>query len=234
MKKMTVIMMVMGIAAGAMAEGGSRSVSLDAVNAYVFRGSTLNDGFVLQPGGEVGFSGFSAGVWANYDVSDYDGALDDNKFSEVDLYGSCSIPVEFIDASVGYTAYIYPLDSTDADHEISLSLGLDVILAPSIGVFYGVGGGIKESLYIEVGIGHEVELAEDLSAECGIAIGYLDPEEGDSGFSHSDISIGMSYKAFSASVTYVAQIDEDVLPNVDDGGSYDAEVIAMVGVNQAF
>lgn len=65
--------------------------------------------------------------------------------------------------------------------------------------------------------------------EVGLAIGYLEPDEGEGGFSHADISAGLSYKAVSLSVTYVAQLDDDVLADVADGGSYDSEVFAVIG-----
>lgn len=231
---MMVMMMVMVMAVAVMAEGISGSATLDAASAYVFRGSTFNDGFVLQPGAEVAAGDFSAGVWANFDVDDYGGALEKSKFSEVDIYGSYSIPVEAVDLSIGYCAYTYPLDSTDADHEVSVSLGLDMMLSPSVAVNYGLDGGIKDSVYVEFGIGHEIEISEDLGAELGLAVGYVEPDSGDSGFSHANVSAGLSCKAVNATVTYVAQLDDKVLVDAEDGGLYDSEVFVTVGSGLEF
>jgi hypothetical protein len=232
--KKTVIVMMMVMASGAMAEGISGRATIDAASAYVFRGSTFNDGFVLQPGAEVALGDLSVGTWANYDVDDYDGALDGRAFSEVDIYGSYTLPVHAVGLSIGYCVYAYPLDSTDADHEVSISAELDMVLAPSVSVNYGLDGGIEDAIYIELGIGHEFALCESVGAELGLAVGYLEPDEGDSGFTHANVSAGLSYKAFSATVTYVAQLDDDVLMDVADGGSYDTEVYGSLGVNVGF
>ena len=42
----------------------------------------------------------------------------------------------------------------------------------------------------------------------------------------------ISWEFLSASVTYVGQIDDDVLP--DGAGAYDAEVVGMIGVGYDF
>ncbi len=44
------------------------------------------------------------------------------------------------------------------------------------------------------------------------------------------VTLGASYEIMSASLTYVNQVDDDVLPDVEDGGGYDVEVYGMIGV----
>ena len=56
------------------------STSVDFASAYVFRGQTFNDGFVIQPGVEG--AGLTVGVWANIDMDNV--AVD--QVSEIDLY----------------------------------------------------------------------------------------------------------------------------------------------------
>jgi uncharacterized protein (TIGR02001 family) len=230
------------------------SMAVDLASAYVFRGSTFNDGAVLQPGVEVGGLPITVGVWANLDIADYDGAANDGQFSEIDIYASYDIPipVKGLSVSVGYCEYTYPgsggdpaasIDDTGAaaaegtfgesDREISLSLGFDTILAPSVAINYGIDGGIEKLLYVEAGISHGLELGA-VGVELGVALGYVNPDEGEAGFSHVNTSISCSYKMLSAGVTVVSRIDEDVLPDVEDGGSYDVGVYGTVGVSHSF
>lgn len=214
------------------AEEPSLSVSLDAASAYVFRGATFNDGLVLQPGAEASMKGVTIGAWGNYDVEDYGGTIEDNKLSEMDYYASYALPIEAIGLSVGYTAYVYPDSDADTDHEVSLGASLDAPLNPSLTVYYGIDGGIEKSLYYELGLGHEFKISDDVSADASVTVAYLDPDEGEAGFSHANIGVGLSYKIFSASVTCVAQLDDDVLP--DGEGAYDTKVYGMIGAGYEF
>jgi hypothetical protein len=92
MKKviLTIIMAALGAGVGCAADV---SVGADVASAYVFRGTTLNDGLVVQPYAEVGefpipeeYGSLTMGMWANFDIGDYGGTLDDNQFSEIDYY----------------------------------------------------------------------------------------------------------------------------------------------------
>jgi uncharacterized protein (TIGR02001 family) len=236
MKKVLIVMMLVMAAVSGMAEGASGSSRLDAAYGYLYRGETYNDGLVLQPSCDLSLEDLSVGVWANYDVDDYDGMVDENEFSEIDLYGAYALPLDLdpVSVSVGYLAYIYPLNSTDADHEVSLTVELDAVLSPSIAMNYGIDGGIKESLYIELGASQSVYRNDCLELEVAAALGYVKPDVGESGFSHLDIGLSASAGIFSAGINYVAQIDEDVLPDLKDGGAYDAEVYGVVGAGVEF
>lgn len=221
------------LAAGAGRSGGAEtSVSVDLASAYVFRGTTFNDGLVVQPGLETAVGGFAVGVWGNLDMENYDGAVAKREFSEIDLYGSYSLPVEAVDLSIGYTEYTYPGAKSEADRELSLSAELDVLLAPSLSAYYGVDGGIEKTLYIEIGAGHEFEMESGVGIELGAAMGYLNPDKGASGFSHFTAMLGASYSVLSASVTYVGRIDDDVLP--DGRGAYDVDIYGTLGIAHDF
>jgi uncharacterized protein (TIGR02001 family) len=209
------------------------AVSLDVASAYVFRGSTFNDGLVAQPGLEVAGLPVTLGVWGNFDIGDYGGALVENEFSEVDLYASYDIPVDAVGLSIGYTEYVYPGGGV-ADREVSLSAGLDVLLAPSVGVFYGVDGGIKESIYVEGSLGHAFEISDDVSVELGATVGYTDPQGGKAGFSHYTATLGASCACVSASITYIGQLDDDVLVDVELGGAYDTEIVGALSISHEF
>ncbi len=218
--------------------GAEASLSLDAASAYVFRGVTFNDGAVLQPGLEVGgLGGLTVGTWGNLDLDDYDGVVADGQFSEVDLYGSYALPCTLLDLSVGYTEYLYPSAGGDADREVGVSVGKGVgPVALAADFYYGLDGLIEKSLYVELSAGSEFELG-CLGAELGTAVGYVEPDEGESGFSHFTVSAGLSYGVIGASVMYIGQIDDDVLGDVvkadaaqgvEFGYGYDVEVVGML------
>ncbi len=235
MRKVSILIMAVWVFTSVgMAEDITASATFDLASAYVFRGATLNDGLVFQHGGMFHLSDFDLGVWGNLDIDDYNGTLKQHKFNEVDIIAGYNIPCEAADLSVGYTAYTYPNDGVDSDHEVTLAAGLDVVLAPSLSVNYGLYGGIEDSIYVELGLGHELELSKNVGAAVSVAVGYLEADEGESGFSHADISAGLSYKAVSATVTYVAQLEDDVLPDLKDGGMYDTKVYGSLGVKVGF
>ncbi|MBN1558348.1 MAG: hypothetical protein JW951_09405 [Lentisphaerae bacterium] len=228
-------------AAERQAEAAEVSLTADLASAYVFRGATFNDGAVLQPGLEVagfplpeGSGALALGVWGNLDLDDYGDTLESGQFSEIDIYLSYALPVDAFDASLGYTEYTYPSGGGDADRELAAGVGFALPLSPSLDIAYGVDGGIDKTLYVEAGVGHEVALSECLALELGATASYLDPDGGESGFSHFTASAGLSYAMVSASITYVGQIDDDVLPDVEDGGAYDVEVYGMLGVGYTF
>lgn len=231
--------MMMAVVAGmmtisaAMAEA-EITLSVDVASAYVFRGVTSNDGVVLQPGMEAAIGAFTVGVWGNMDLDDYDGAREKNQFSEIDIYASYALPlpVALLDASLDYCEYTYPGAAGDADRELALGLGLDLPLSPSLMIAYGVDGGIEKDLYMELGAGYEFDMDDLFSVELAAALGYLSPDEGDSGFSHYSVTLGIGKGPLSASVTYVGQIDDDVLP--DGEGAYDVEVYGMLGAAFSF
>ncbi len=222
------------------------SVGVDFASAYVFRGVTFNDGMVLQPYIEAS-GAMTLGVWANHDIGDYNDAVEGGQFSEIDLYASYDLPIEVVGVSLGYTEYTYPHGSADADREVSLSLSKEftvaegVPLTPSIGVYYGLDGGIGKDLYIEAGLEASKDLAENLSLDVSAVAGYLSPDDdgAESGFSHLTAGLSLSYAldektSIGASAYYVGQLDDKVLVDVDEGGAYDTEFYGVISIAYAF
>jgi len=220
------------------------TVGLDVASAYVFRGATFNENFVAQPYLEVGGLPIDLGVWANFDLESDDArGYDDGQFSEVDIYASYALPIEAVDVSIGYTEYLYPgsggaelvdgeaVDTQgESDREVSLSLGLaDVLLAPALSLYYGIDGAIDENVYVQGDLSHEIALSEEVALSLGAAVGYLDPESGEDGFSHYQVSASIGYDILSVGVAYIDTIDDDVL-----GDAYDVEFVGTVGVSYDF
>ena len=227
MKKLVAMMVMVGLMAGG-AFGAEASVSVDLASAYVFRGVTLNDGLVIQPGLEVSGLPIDLGVWGNVDLDDYDGTVPEGEVSELDIYASYTLPVEAVEIAIGYTEYTYPGAVLESDREVSLSAGLPVPLAPSVAVYYGFNGGIEKQLFAEASLGHAFEISDDVAIELGATVAYVDPDVGDSGFPYYTVSAGTGYKCVSVSVTYVGQIDDDILP--DGTFAYDVDVYGTLGV----
>lgn len=236
MKKVALVALAMAVSAFAAssARAAEASAGVDLASAYVFRGATFNDGLVAQPYLEVSGLPIDLGVWANFDIDDYDGAVNDGQFSEIDLYASYSVPVDAVDLSVGYTEYAYPGAEGEADRELGVSLGLDLPLAPFVGAYYGLDGGIDGSLYVDFGIGQDFELADGVGLSLGALVGYLSPDQGDDGFHQYELSASLSYDFISAGVTYYGQLDDEILVDVEDGGAYDVEVVGVIGVGFDF
>ncbi len=232
MTKMTVAAMtaVMTTGLSVMAVEAEITLSLDVASAYVFRGVTFNDGPVLQPGMEAEIGDFVIGVWGNIDLDDAGGDLEKGQFSEIDVYAAYSLPVTFMDISIEYCEYTFPGAEGKAERELALVFGLDVPLSPELLVAYGVDGGIRKDLYVELSVGHEMDVKDLFSVELGATIGYLRPNEGDKGFSNYTLTAGATRGPLSASVTYVGQIDDDVL--TDEG--YDVEVYGLLGMAFTF
>ena len=225
-----------GFLAGTLLTGGTTAnavevtTGLDIRSAYVFRGVTFNDGFVAQPYIDIEGLPIEFGVWGNFDIEDYDGAVESGQFSEIDIYASYSVPVDVVDLSIGYTEYTFPQGGGDADREIGVALGLDAMVSPYIAAYYGLDGGIDKDIYLELGVGYETEIADDLFLGLGALVGYLSPDEGDSGFHQYELSASLTYDFITAGVTYYGQIDDDVLTD----NAYDVEVVGTLGVAYTF
>ena len=236
------------------------TVSVDLASAYVFRGATLNDGMVVQPGMEIGGLaaggfGFSFGAWGNFNIDDYDDMLESSEFSEVDLFATIAMP-EVIDGlswDLTFTQYIYPHSMTadataaipggtlalnpeeaDDDQEVTLGFKFDCLLQPSIAVTYGVDGGVENSWYVEAGLGHEEEIGENASVGVEATIAYASFEDdGEPGGMHNyTVGATASYSILTAGITYIGQMDDELLPDAD--GAYDVEVVGTVGVSVDF
>jgi len=198
----------------ALAATASAELAVDITTAYVFRGETFNDEINVQPGFETDILGGAVtfGTWANFNT-------DISEFDEIDYYFAIPLPLEGpVSVEVGYTEYTYPFDGGDADREPYIEFGMDLDVA-EVGVLfaYGVSGGIDSSLYIGLMAGTELDLAENISLGLGAELGYLNPDEGESGFSHltltagTDVGIPETDHSISLGLTYIVELDDEVL-----------------------
>lgn len=253
MKKTVTTIIATGLVAASALAGVD--VTMDFASAYVFRGATFNDGFVVQPGIEASGLGLSeeygavaVGAWGNFDVDDYDGALASSEFSEIDWYASYSLPaiVDGLDLFLGYCEYTYPLSGDDttapspADKEINVGAGFEIAgIALGATAYMGVGGAVNGSAYYDISASYAIAVSEELEVSVGALIGYADPDGGESGLNDGVFDVAASYAlnevwSVGASVAYIAQLDDDVLVDVEDGGSYDVDFVGMLSLGASF
>lgn len=241
MKKRMMMLMTAVLIAGAV-HAANVSATADFASAYIWRGVTVNDGFVFQPGAAIAglpipeqYGAVSFGTWANYDIED--NAAGEGGFSEVDYYLTYTLPIKVVDLSATYTEYTYPNSDYDTDKEIALSIGKaigETGLYPSLTANYGLDGGVEEDWYIQGGLGYNKDLTAALALSSSVKVAYVF-DEGDSsgpdGFNDATASLGLAYKltenwSIKGSINYVAQLDSDVL--TDD--EYDEPVYGMLGL----
>jgi hypothetical protein len=243
------MMMVLAALTAGVAGAAEVGVSGDFASAYIFRGVTLNDGLVFQPGARI--SGFpipeeygsvAVGTWANFDLSDADGRLNKNEFSEIDYYVTYTLPIKAVDLGLTYTEYTYPNSGgAESDKEVALSVGKAVGetgLYPSIVFNYGLGGAVEDSWYIQGGLDYSKSLTETLTLSAGLKAAYLLSDVGEDGFNDATAKLGLAYAltenwSVNGSLNYVAQLDDEVLVDADysaDTLGYDKDFFATVGL----
>lgn len=197
----------------------------DLASAYIFRGMTFNKNAVLQPLLKVQSGGLTLGAWGNEALDAEEGELE----QEVDAFASFDIPFEAVTVSLGYTEYMYPDSEFDNDQEIMAKISLPTMLNPTLAAYHGVGGGILDTNYYELGLKQEVFATSGVSGTLGGTLGYLDRETGEDGLSHLTLSAGAAYKVIAASVNYVVETDEDV-NSLDE----QEELFVMTGASFTF
>lgn len=206
-------------ALAAVALTASAQVAVDVTSAYVFRGGTINDEVNIQPGFDTEILGgaVSVGTWANFNT-------DSSQFDEIDYFFGIPLPLDGpVGVEIGYTEYAYPGAEGDADREPYLSLGTEVEgIELGLLVAYGIDGAIDKTLYLGLSAGTSVDVAENISLGLGAELGYVDPDEGESGFSHLTLSVGTDIgipetdHSISIGLNYVVEMDDKVLEVGED------------------
>lgn len=202
--------------------------ALDANSAYVWRGLTFNNGFVLQPSMDVSHNGFAFNVWGNYDVDDYDGALNDNRFSEIDLTGSYTFKLGNVDTSVGIIHYLFPELEEPADtYTTELFLGLSYDLgsgfAISTKLYYDIDA--VNDFYITAGLGYTYSINDKTTLGLSALVGYAGEDftdyyagGTDSGFFNYTLTASMKYMVtdafgIGANINFTDNLDDNALPD---------------------
>ncbi|PHR62531.1 MAG: hypothetical protein COA47_03930 [Robiginitomaculum sp.] len=197
---------LMASAGSSQANPTSFSLSADYVTEYVFRGTTLA-GEAFQPGAELAFGDFTAGVWASIAVGEESIAFDD----EIDFYASYTFaPTETISLDVGATLYHYPqsggvLDiGTGAGDASTLeffgSASFDAPLEPTFTVNYDI---TLETLTVIGTAGYSFPISENTSFDLGATAGHVETS-GAGDYTYGILSGALSFAMSETSSFYVS------------------------------
>lgn len=213
----------------------------DLNSAYVWRGLTFNDGLVLQPYMDVAAGGFAFNVWGNFDLDDYDDAVESGEFSEVDLTLSYSHTFGSVDTSIGVIEYLFPAGG-DSTTELFITGGMDfgAGFSGALELYYDIDQ--VEDYYITASIGYGYDFNEQTALELGGLISYAGEDFAafyaggtDSGFFNYLLSATLSYSpaenwSVGASINFSDSLDDDALPDE----AVDVNVFGGISVSYSF
>lgn len=195
------------------------SVDTAICSKYIWRGFTLDDDTVVQPGIYASAYGFTASVWGSFEVQSNDALSSsemDYSFDYTHDFGKFSL-------SLGNTYYDFP--AADAfSNELYFGVGADIFLSPKL-VFYHDygreedGGGYGE--YLVLNLSHSLPLgSKGIMLDLGGHVGYnhklfINGEGGDVAF-NIGVSIPLTDKiTFTPNVNYSIPFGD--MEAVDDG-----------------
>ncbi len=175
------------------------------MSQYIWRGYELSkDSLVIQPSATVGYKGFSLNLWGNLDTDVYAGPFKgSSKWNETDF--TVAYEHSFGPVGVGLGYIYYALDSLEDTQEFYLSVGGDVILAPTLTIYRDVDE--FRGWYIDFGILHSFELPYDMTLDLAGSVAYYVSDNDDiveynddltptdkrfSNFQNGLVSIGMT------------------------------------------
>ena len=200
-------------------------VTSDFFSKYIWRGQNLNDDYVFQPGAIVTFDGFTAGIWASMDTTDY--GDNSGEATEVDYYLDYSSEFSGVDGigySVGVINYHFPSIAGDTT-EVYWGLSFDLPLSPSVTVYHDIDE--AEGAYASFALSHDfgtiAELSEGnpIGMEFGASLGWGDSDYnsfywGESSSGLNDLSLSLSFSmellgwTFSPSANYVTLVNSEL------------------------
>ena len=159
--------------------------SVALLSKYVWRGYEFSeDSIVIQPSMTVAYKGFAANLWGNLDT-DHKAALGTpgNDWTETDMTLSYDGSYQMVNYGIGYI--YYEVDGGKDTQEIYGSLGLDVLLAPTLTIYREITG--ASTTYYTLGVSHSFPLTEKLSLDLGAQGSYLDDDKNNYGALHDGI-----------------------------------------------
>ena len=234
----------MGLAGVLYAEDAATGLGVDATldfnSKYIWRGQNLVDDWVFQPGASTTFGGFTLGVWGNMDMTNEND--EEWNFTEIDYYADYSGDLaEGIGYSLGFIYYAFPQGTNDTQ-EVYGGLNFDTILSPSVTWYYDCDE--ANGSYVAFGLGHCLELSEDLALDLGLNLGWGDSNYNeyywgldDDGFNDLTLSAGLPIQlgswTLTPSVAYVNLVDSDIRKT----DAYDTKsdyVYAGIGLSTSF
>jgi hypothetical protein len=211
------------------------SASVDVMSNYVWRGQKLSNSWVIQPSVAITYGVFGASLWANYDsdakVDEGDGH---GEVSETDLTLSYTRSLDKWTFGAGYIYYAF--NGAPDTQEFYLSASYDMLLKPSLSVYYDFDEG--NGAFVVASIGHSLEVAKGMNLNLGAYASYninnkvmgLDKNGDDfSNFYNAELSASLNipvYKAITVTpkIAYSFPLSndaEDAIKGISDDGDKD-------------
>lgn len=146
-------------------------ITADFFSKYIWRGQTLDEDPVFQPGLNISWGNLTAIVWgSNLKLTDYNGKSWD--FIEVDLgldYSDEIPGCESVGYSIGFVHYdYYPHTLIPDTIEIYAGLNFDLPLNPSITANFDVDE--ADGTYLVLGLSHSIEQITQISEDMPVGI----------------------------------------------------------------
>jgi hypothetical protein len=146
----------------------SGEVSVSALSQYIWRGQELSrHSMVLQPSFTLGYKGFSANIWGNWDSAPY--FKGKSHWNETDYTLSYENEYRLLNYGVGFMHY----DMVDEENsqEVCLKLGLNVLLNPTLTVYKEIEHDLYT--YFLFAVSHSIPLSKRLELSLSASAGYL-------------------------------------------------------------
>ncbi|NVN92149.1 MAG: hypothetical protein HXX11_16320 [Desulfuromonadales bacterium] len=174
-------------------------LNVSAYSQYIWRGYALSkDSFVIMPTLTIGYKGFAVNVWTDLDTHFKGTSNKDFRLQETDVtvsYSNSFAPLK-LNYSLGWILYDYQPTSGDVavqhdtkNQEIYLTLGLDLLLKPTLSYYQEIEKGY--ACYLQFGVAHSFAVYKDWSLDLGATISYMNNKSlGSKGTNFSDLHDG--------------------------------------------
>ena len=219
------------------------SLTLDQslASKYVWRGILRNENLVNQGGVTAGLDTdlgtFSANIWYNMDLHDEND--EEFTFTQVNYTIAWEKEFDMMTLGAGVISYTFPEDtfSDESGTEVYASVGLNIILSPSVTAYYEVDS--VNAAYISFGLGQDFEIeALNTTLSIGGALGYAGG--GNSENFGDDFDGGFTDASLTASVTFDITESLRISPFItgteliDDARNQKEDENIFAGVNASY
>ena len=168
--------------------------SVDVMSNYVWRGIKVSNSWVVQPSVGIGYGGFAANIWGNYDSdvaeATSNGDTSHGEMTEVDVTLSYTKTFDKLTLGGGYIYYAF--DGFNDTQEVYVTASYDTLLSPALTVYYDYDEG--NGAFIIASIGHTFKLPRDMSLKLGALASY-NIENGIMGFDEDGDKFSNFYNA---------------------------------------
>lgn len=196
--------------------------SVGVYNKYIWRGYNLggNADYLIQPEINLSLSGFSLGIWGNYNE-------DTEKLDEIDLTLEYSHDcTEQLSARVGHINYMLSDEVDSAEVYVGATLALPVDVDLELSYDYDE----LEAWFLTLGVSREIELSEKISLNIGATVGYNDFDY----LNQGELTAGLNYAVNDAFTVTPAMLFSTPLSQDAEDADIDDEFVSSLTVTCTF